>query len=182
MRNVYLIFLSIQICLSAGAGSIVVQDTSTEVSVDNTTTIVNVTQSLNPLCNKYICKEGECTDGVCVCNYGYTTLKHSNSYMQCDYKRKERIVAVLLEFFFPIGIGHFYVGNYFLGILKLSLFIVILISISTGICFSYYSKNSVLAPFFVLCLSILLFIIWYLIDLVKFTFGLYLDGHKEKLL
>ena len=168
----------LQICIS----SVILQEENTSVSTNSNTTEVDISEEINPLCNQFICKEGNCIGDTCVCDYGYTTLKQSNSNFQCDYKRKERIVAVFLEFFFPIGIGHFYIGNYLTGIIKLSLFIVILLSISTGICFSYYAKNSVLAPFFVLCLSIFIFVVWYILDLVKFTFGFYLDGKGEHLL
>ena len=149
---------------------------------DFNSTKIDISGEINPFCNKFICNNGNCFNNKCICDYGYITLKKRKSTISCDYKQKERIIALFLEFFFPIGVGHFYVGNFLLGILKLSLFIIILLSISTGICFSFYSKQYVIVPFFILCLSILIFIIWYLVDIFKFTFGLYSDGYGEKLL
>jgi hypothetical protein len=178
MYKAFIIFISLQITLSSSP----INEKTPIFKNQNNTTKIDISDEINPLCNQFNCKEGNCFDNLCVCDYGYTTLKNSPTNIQCDYKKKERIIAVLLEFFFPIGIGHFYVGKYFTGLLKLSLFVIILLSISTGICFSYYSKNSVIAPFFILCLSTLIFVIWYLVDIVKFSFGYYLDGNGIELI
>lgn len=59
----------------------------------------------------------------CVCNMGFSsfdieTLK-SESNILCCYKQKSQLKAFLLELFLGFGIGHFYLGNIYLGLFKL---------------------------------------------------------------
>ena len=60
----------------------------------------------------------------CECNSGYssfdiTDLKNENSRTLCCYKKKGLLTAFFLELFLGIGIGHFYLGNYIFGLIKL---------------------------------------------------------------
>lgn len=78
----------------------------------------------------YVCSIGEncginicssrgaiCLNGSCLCKECYFTLP--NSHLLCDYHQSSSIMATILEFFFPIGFGHFYLGNYLMGCIKM---------------------------------------------------------------
>ena len=75
------------------------------------------------ICNQYTCPKGRgvCKeDNTCACLRGYSTIdstKHGDFY--CNYKKKSQVVAFLLEFIMSFGSGHFYVGNYIIGVLKM---------------------------------------------------------------
>ena len=82
----------------------------------------------------------------------------------CSYTRKKQIVAFLLEFFL-LSIGHFYSGNYLIGILK----VIFLLSILSF----YYSstdKNIIFTNIFVCFLSV-----WWLADSILYGINSYLD-------
>ena len=59
----------------------------------------------------------------CECNMGYTsydiTVLKSDNNILCCYQQKGQLTAFLLELFIGFGVGHFYIGNFSLGIIKL---------------------------------------------------------------
>ena len=81
-------------------------------------------------CDEKTCTPGKaiCLDSnTCVCNIGYLDIPQfrnkNNDY--CTYELKKRSTAFLLELLIPFGFGHMYVGNYFLGVLKFCLYLII---------------------------------------------------------
>ena len=59
----------------------------------------------------------------CECNMGYssydiTNLKQDNKVL-CCYKKRGLLTAFFLELFLGIGIGHFYLGNYYFALFKI---------------------------------------------------------------
>jgi len=75
---------------------------------------------------------GLCYNNICQCNNEFWTLidyrKSSNKIIYCNYKRKNRLVPLLLEFFFP-GVGHLIMKKYILFFIKTFLLITIFISV-----------------------------------------------------
>ena len=75
--------------------------------------------------------QGICVSNICVCNEGYHTLLDkstpANLHIYCNYKKISQYIPIITEIFLP-SLGHFLVGNYWLGILKLSLILTYLLS------------------------------------------------------
>ena len=75
------------------------------------------------ICNQYTCSpaNGKCRrDNECICAFGYTTIDDvSFGDFKCNYKQKSQVKAFLLEFLIGFGIGHFYIGNVTLALVKL---------------------------------------------------------------
>ena len=88
----------------------------------------------------------------CYCHYGYSTYNvkekiaaidpTSNNDLndiielndvRCCYEQKKQIMAFLLEMFTGMGIGHFYLENYFLGFFKLCFNVFMYVVICCGI-------------------------------------------------
>ena len=68
--------------------------------------------------------QGVCLmQNYCMCINGYHTLLDQNvpgaSQTYCNYKKISVYVPVILEIFFP-SVGHFVVGKYWMGLIKLS--------------------------------------------------------------
>ena len=86
------------------------------------------------LCNEQNCpaNRGTCSgENFCFCFDGYFSTYESN--VLCDYEQKDRTLYFLLEFVLSFGIGHFYVGKYIYGCIKLIcfvLFFVVLVVVS----------------------------------------------------
>jgi TM2 domain-containing membrane protein YozV len=60
----------------------------------------------------------------CICNSCYISLdldpsNFFNEYSKCNYKQYSSTKATIIEFIFPIGFGHFYLGNILNGFLKM---------------------------------------------------------------
>jgi hypothetical protein len=79
--------------------------------------------------------QGECISGKCVCNTGYQTLLAQSTpidqQIYCNYKQISQYTPIILEIFLP-SIGHFTVGNYWLGLIKISLLLTYVISSYIG--------------------------------------------------
>ena len=86
--------------------------------------------------------QGMCVSDICVCNEGYHTLLDkstpANLHIYCNYKKISQYTPIVTEIFLP-SFGHFIVGNYWLGLLKLSLIITYVLS-------SYYLYEKVDLP------------------------------------
>ena len=67
-------------------------------------------------------KQGICVGTSCNCLDGYITVLNSKlsqtEQIYCNYPQKHHLIALILELFLP-SIGHFYVGKYWFGIIKL---------------------------------------------------------------
>lgn len=124
--------------------------------------------------------KGTCFEEICVCNTGFTTDSNKEK-LKCNYELKDHSIAFFLEFFFPIGAGHFYSYRYVLGCLKLLLCSLLCIFWCGDICnlrirFTLNSKWDKIHMACVL-VNFLAFTIMHLIDLVCFGFNLYKDGN-----
>ena len=87
--------------------------------------------------------KGKCINGICVCINDYYTLTDNNSQINrnnsfCEYKKINRIYPLIIELFFP-SFGHFYVGKYYMGFIKLALIITPIICFAYGY---YVYKNN----------------------------------------
>ena len=71
--------------------------------------------------------QGKCVADQCNCMEGFYTLMDPalppEKQVYCNYEQINVFIPMLLELFLP-SVGHFYVGKYWLGLLKLSLLIV----------------------------------------------------------
>ena len=80
--------------------------------------------SSDELCGNSICSKpgGKCKEGEkCICSSCYTNKIETNNHLLCNYQQKSSTKGFVLELFFPFGIGHFYLGNTFKGLIKLLL-------------------------------------------------------------
>ena len=88
----------------------------------------------------------------CYCHYGYSTYNVKEKIaaidpttnndlndiielndVRCCYEQKKQMMAFLLEMFTGMGIGHFYLENYFLGFFKLCFNVFMYVVICCGI-------------------------------------------------
>ena len=129
-------------------------------------------------CNEKICPsdKGICTlDNLCFCDEGYLTIFVENETTFCNYKQKDQMVFLLLEFLVSFGIGHFYAGRYIFGAVKCAYDLIIM---SIFCCCKAlkkteraYTKEGILKV-----ILMLLFLIWQVIDAVYIGTNKYLDG------
>ena len=75
--------------------------------------------------------QGICSGDTCSCKEGYYSLldnsKPFNNQIFCNYEQTSQYVPIILEMFLP-SIGHFVVGKYWLGLIKLILLLSYCIS------------------------------------------------------
>ena len=144
----------------------------------------------NTFCSKRggRCEETE-SGKICKCLPGFTTPEEDEFY-NCCYKQKSGIKAFFLEACLFFGVGHFYVGNKKLGIIKLIVYSVFFLSM-LFICFRrFYQKkrfifdsNIIIKMFKTLWIlaSGCTVIIWQMVDSVMFCLGGYTDENGVKL-
>ena len=69
--------------------------------------------------------QGICVGGACQCLDGFKTFYDKSLTQEqqifCNYKQINHFIPLVLEFIPGIGLGHFYIGRYWLGIIKLCL-------------------------------------------------------------
>lgn len=86
--------------------------------------------------------QGECVGTTCNCLNGFYSLldpqKPVEQQIYCNYEQINVYAPIILELFLP-SFGHFYVGNYLIGILKISILLVYLFT-------SYYLYNTIKMP------------------------------------
>ena len=136
------------------------------------------------VCNKYTCPKsrGVCNeDNECVCIKGYDTIDDlSRGDFYCNYKKKSKLMAFLLEFVLGFGSGLFYMGHTTLGTIKM-----IYTSLTCLMFCQYHSirKITELKSFAVPLERILLvgWAAWQIIDGLLIAFGFYKDGNGYKL-
>ena len=75
------------------------------------------------VCNKYTCPKnrGICNENnECICIKGYDTIDDlSRGDFYCNYRKKSKLIAFLLEFVLGFGSGHFYLGRTTLATIKM---------------------------------------------------------------
>ena len=127
------------------------------------------------LCNEQNCPidRGTCSgENFCFCFDGYFSTYESSTL--CDYAQKDRTLYFLLEFVLSFGVGHFYVGKYIYGSIKLALYLCLF-----AVYFIKFFKkkgidNARIRLFFALNLCI-----WQFIDGLCIYRGIYLDGNGK---
>ena len=63
---------------------------------------------------------GKCINkSFCKCNKGYITYPENNE-IKCNYHKKSKLIAILLEFIFCFGFGLLYIRKYIHFIIKFS--------------------------------------------------------------
>ena len=74
--------------------------------------------------------QGICSGGACQCLEGYRTFYNKalplEQQIYCNYQQINHFIPLALELIPGIGLGHFYIGRYWLGIIKLCLAITFL--------------------------------------------------------
>lgn len=123
--------------------------------------------------------KGTCFENSCVCNIGFTTT--STDFTSCNYEQKDHTIAFFLEFFFPLGTGHFYAERILFGVIKLFLATLLCLFWCGDICnlrirFTLNSKWDKIHMGCVL-VNFLAFTIMHLVDLAGFGFNIYKDGN-----
>jgi hypothetical protein len=115
----------------------------------------------------------------CICDNKFTTYP-PESDRKCNYTKKSRLTAFLLELFLTYGIGHFYAGQYYLAVPKFFFF-----------CFNYclfvylrmvvrnneYNNNTSKLIVFMAYVFLILMVGWQIADLVLYGRGIYRDGN-----
>jgi len=126
-------------------------------------------------CNVQNCfpDNGVCIEtNLCKCMKGYANYPEDTP-KKCSYIQKKQLVAFLLEFFLPFGVGHFYGGIWWLGLIKLLLLVVSPIVLCITYC---CAKNIVL--WYILSIAIpLLDFVWWLVDAILFGINYYKDSN-----
>ena len=71
--------------------------------------------------------QGICVSNTCQCNQNYHSLIDetlpAEQQIYCNYRKYSQYFPIILEFVAP-SLGHFLVGNYWKGLIKLSLIII----------------------------------------------------------
>jgi hypothetical protein len=132
---------------------------------------------MTPSCNKDICNfpYGNCRNNQeCECLMGYLDVNGHNSMNRvCGYQQKSRVFATLIETFFPVGLGHLYVGNLGSAVTKFFLFNLGYCLMLAGFALGSRNSGAACCGLCFLCINI----IWYFIDIINFVTGVYYDGN-----
>ena len=93
--------------------------------------------------------QGFCIDNQCQCLEGFKTYFDKSipfeNQVYCNYQQKSHFVPLVLECFLP-GIGHFYVGKYLFGAIKLCICLAFL-------CSTFYIYKELKIPKFIIALK-----------------------------
>ena len=134
-----------------------------------------------PVCNKLNCprSRGICTrDNKCICLKNYITHENFNEYgeYQCNYLQSNQANIFILEFLFGFGTGHFFLGNYILGFLKLTFTLITAFLVAVTPCLE---ENKMLSPKLTKTKNIMIigYIIWQLFDGAMILFDIYKDSN-----
>ena len=132
------------------------------------------------VCNKYTCPKnrGTCNEkNECICKKGYDTVDDlSKGDFYCNYRKKSKLIAFLLEFVLGFGAGHFYMENVILATIKMiyTSFTCLLFCQFNNIrkIPEYQSVGVPLERY-----SVLAWIVWQIVDGLLIYFGCYKDGN-----
>lgn len=170
-----------------------------EVNNINSSNIIN-SNNVTSERFSYVVKNIECDDnncslnnGVCIdfntcsCKKGYVhnydnnkkfneTIQNSNdsNIRFCEYKMKSTITAFILELIIPLGIGHFYSGNYLMAVFKFLLTICICLLCSLALVNKEDSKIRIFITIIII-VSTLGFFAWHIYDLYSYITNKYTD-------
>jgi hypothetical protein len=101
-----------------------------DLKQENVYSLKHAFTSKTDTCNHLNCftPHGKCEDKyTCMCKKGYVHAPYltGDKFVFCNYAQKKHIVALILEFIFPFGFGHFYSSRNMIGMVKLILAIVV---------------------------------------------------------
>ena len=121
-----------------------------------------------PRCNKSNCprNRGICTrDNKCICLKNYMTHENFTEYgeYQCNYLQSNQANIFILEFLFGFGTGHFFLGNYIIGLIKLVFTLITAFLVAVSPCLE---ENKMLSPNLTKTknIMIVIYVIWQLFD------------------
>ena len=141
-------------------------------------------KSAYSICNEGNCPStrGMCSNNQCICNEKYITINNKDfrgNGIFCNYELKSRLIAFLLEFFFPFGAGHFYSGKIYLATIKLSLFVILICSCCCVLCCFPGKDLNVcsISMCIIVVLCIISLVVMEIFDLVSYGLGIYNDGN-----
>jgi len=137
------------------------------------------------------CDDKNCPPDIGTCS-GTSKCNCENKYANapklskktCSYKRKSQKTAFLLEFFIPFGAGHFYVGKWLLGVMKLLFTLVAIIIVHTMACCCMtclQDKTFSVVYMFFFAVTPILTGIWWIADIIMFGTNYYLDSNSVPL-
>ena len=136
------------------------------------------------ICNKYTCPKnrGTCNENnECICLKGYDTVDDlSKGDFYCNYRKKAKLIAFLLEFVLGFGAGHFYLGNLLLATIKM------IYTSFTCLLFCQFNNIKKIPEYkkFAVPLekyTLLGWIIWQILDGFLIFLGVYKDGNGHEL-
>lgn len=124
----------------------------------------------------------------CICDKGYTE-DPNNKEVKCCYKKIDQFTPFILEVLIGFGIGHFYIGNSTIGLIKLVVEAFAICSCCLiGFCFCYKtnkhneeasSKQKLINILFLS--GIFIFITWQFVDMILFGINFYKDSNNVEL-
>ncbi len=140
---------------------------------------------------------GNCSENglKCNCNSGYQTFyENYEDYLinkpRCNYKSQNQMTALLFSLFLSFGSAHFYLGHSLIGIIQLLFFALIFIFNATFIVklsikhIRKLNRAQVKTSFNLIIIMIILsilFLFWYLFDLIMLYLNIYKDSNNAKL-
>ncbi len=117
------------------------------------------------------------TSCMCMPDFAHLYVEgQSLKELKCSYEKKRILVAGLLEFFLPFGLGHFYSGHVFFGLIKLIYYFILYFFC----CFVYCkgTNDDVFIKLSLICLVMCCIVpLWNIFDLFWFFSGNYNDGN-----
>lgn len=131
------------------------------------------------ICTKINCPKtrGRCTrDNKCVCYGDYTTIIEMEGNYQCNYQQTNQSKVFILEFLLGLGAGHFYLGNYTLGLLKFSYAFITFILTGISPCLKYNQIKNKNILYFINIMG-LIYILWQIIDGILIAMNFYKDSN-----
>ena len=146
--------------------------------------ILSLIKTTISVCNTSNCppSRGDCISGQCKCKNNYATIDNSfikSNGISCNYRLKSSLMALLLELFFPFGVGHLYSGKTLLAIIKFLLFLFLLsIFCSLLCCVIGKVVNACTTIIFVIViLSLIGLVFMEVFDIISYLLGFYRDGN-----
>lgn len=192
--------MTYQECASAFSSILLVLCASYPVSAQNSYQFANCSTRPDLSCNILNLTVGECneTSGICYCNQSTLdncfTLNESDNYCvqtwcysyqpdkgTCRFGRRRRLVALLLSIFLiNFGAANFYVERYEFAIPQIILGLALCL-FQFGSCAVAGTRDGETTPPCIICCSIntalsLLFLSWWVADLVIFATNQRMDG------
>ena len=134
-----------------------------------------------PRCNKANCprNRGICTrDNKCICLKNYMTHENFTEYgeFQCNYLQSNQANIFILEFLFGFGTGHFFLGNYIIGLFKLVFTLTTAFLVAVSPCLE---ENKMLSPRLTKIKNYMIvgYVIWQLFDGAMILLNKYKDSN-----